>query len=517
VREREKGAVERALPTILVTGASGLVGRHFIETARESCFVHAVARRSRKDAGVQAHDNVRWLRCDIGDGQSVSRLFDSLAAEGPVDYLFHFAGYYDFSLGESPEYRRTNVEGTRFLLENAGKLNLKRFVFSSSLAVTDFSDPDRVIDEQSPPDAEDPYAVSKRQAEKLVEGYAENFPCTIARLAAIFSDWCEYGPLYSLLGTWLSGGLRANCVAGRGETALPYLHVQDLNSFWMGIMEKHETLSNFDILAAGPDGCVSHGELYASAARYCDGGAGRVRYVPVPLAALGILLMRLAGRLTGRPPFERLWMTRYIDRRMVIDASATRRLLEWTLKPRFHIMRRLLFLVENRKRDPLAWERKNLAMTKEVVVERPGLKIYNAMMDLKESLVSEHVAYLTAAENRNLYPRYQRLETQELRLRAELMYQMVESSIRVGDHLSILSYANYLARRRYREGVPCEELTGSLEHLAYRIESALNGYRGLDDMKETIHYEIVTSMQLIVDEVEDVYDNLTASGEKITS
>jgi nucleoside-diphosphate-sugar epimerase len=514
---RQEAEVERTLPTILVTGASGLVGRHFVEAARESCIVYAVARRSRKDAGVQAHDNVRWLRCDIGDGRSVSRLFDSLASEGPVDYIFHFAGYYDFSLEDSHEYHRTNVEGTRFILENAGRLKPKRFVFSSSLAVTDFSDPRRVISEESPADAGDPYARSKRQAEKLVEEYSERFPCTVARLAAVFSDWCEYGPLYSLLGTWLSGGLRSNFIAGRGETALPYLHVQDLNAFWMRIMEKHETLSNFDLLAAGPDGCVSHKELYAAAARCYDGGPGRALYVPVPLAAAGILLMRLAGFFTGRMPFEQVWMTRYIDRRMVIDSSATRRLLEWTLKPRFHIMRRLLFLVENMKRDRVTWERKNLAMTKEAVVERPGLKIYNAMMELKEGLVEEHVAYLTAAENRNLYPNYQRLETQELRLRAELMYQMVESSIRIGDHLSILSYANYLARRRYREGIPCEELTGALEHLAYRIESALNGYRGLDHMRETIHYEIVTSMQLIVDEVEDVYDNLAASGEKVSS
>ena len=204
-------------------------------------------------------------------------------------------------------------------------------------------------------------------------------------------------------------------------------------------------------------------------------------------------------------------MARYIDRRMVIDSSATRKLLGWTLKPRFHIMRRLLFLVENMKRDPLAWERKNLAMTKGDAAERPGLKIYNAMMELKEDLVEEHVAYLTAPGNRALYPGYQRLDTAELRLRAELMYQMMETSIRIGDHLSILTYANYLARRRYREGIACDELTGAMEHLAYRIESALNARRGLEDLRGTIHYEIVTSMQLIVDEVEDVYDNLAAA------
>jgi hypothetical protein len=224
--------------------------------------------------------------------------------------------------------------------------------------------------------------------------------------------------------------------------------------------------------------------------------------------------MRLADRLAGRPSFERLWMTWYIDLKMVVDASATRRLLAWTTKPRFHIMRRLLFLVENMKRDPAMWERKNLTMTKSTAVERPDIKIYNAMMDLKDRLVVEHVAYLMDDENRDLFPSYQRLDPQELRLRTELMYQMMESSVRLGDHLSIASYANYLARRRHLEGIRLEELAASLERLALRLESVLITYPGLEEMRESVHHEIATYIALFVDEVEDVYDRMTAGGEE---
>jgi len=510
ISREQESRTGKVLPSIIVTGASGLVGRNFVNAARECFFIYAVARRSQKDAEVALHDNIRWLRCDIGDREAVGRLIDSIAGEATIDYIFHFAGYYDFTCRDTPEYRRTNVEGTRHLLEGAGRLGVKRFIFSSSMAVSDFSDPRRVLDERVPPDGDGPYARSKRAAEELVASFSGTFPCTISRLAVIYSDWCEYGPLYALLSTWLSGGVRSRFIAGRGETALPYLHVQDLNSFWMQIVRNHDRLSALDVLAASPSGCVSHNELHAAATQAYGEGPGGAVHLPVRFAAIGLPLMRLFGTLTGRVPFERPWMLRYVDRRMTVDATATHRLLGWTLKPRFHIMRRLLFLLENMKRDPRAWERKNLAMTKAAAAERPGLKIYNAMMDLKEDIVTEHVAYLTAPEHSALYPTYQKHDRQDLQLRVELMFQMLESSIRLGDHLSILTYAGYLGRKRYQEGFGLEELTGALEHIADRIRAAMKTYPGLEELQDTVRYETVTAMQLILDEIEDAYDNLSA-------
>ena len=504
------GQTGRGLPTIVVTGASGLVGRHFLEAARDSFFIYAVSRQSQRAAEVATHENVRWLRCDIGDGSMVRRLFDSMTMETTIDYVFHFAGYYDFTCRESPEYRRTNVEGTRHLLEGAERAQVKRFIFSSSLAVTDFSNPGRVISETSPADGAYPYARSKKEAEELVASFSRKFPCTIARLAAIFSDWCEYAPLYILLRDWLSHGLRSRLIGGRGETAIPYLHVQDLNAFWMQVIKNHEQLSRLDILAAGPNGCVSHNELFAAVTQAYSDDPGPALHVPTPLATVGVALMRLLPLLTGKPVFERLWMMRYLDRRMVIDAAATHRLLDWAPKPRYHVMRRLLFLIENMKSVPLIWERKNLAMTKAAAVEHPGLKIYKAMTDMKRSIVNAHVDYLTAAENSDLYTGYQARNRQDLLLRAELMYQMLESAMRLGDKLSVLTYANHLARVRHQEGVRLQELSGSLEHIALSIEKSLRGYPGLEDLQSKIHRETVVTMQLILDEIEDVYENLDA-------
>lgn len=497
-------------PAIIVTGASGLVGRHFINSFKKDYYIYGISRSGRKNADIPAHENLRWLRCDIGDGVMVSRMVDSMAAETDIDYIFHFAGYYDFDYRDKIEYRRTNVDGTRHLLEAAARLKVKRFIFSSSLAVSDFMGPHRIMDEETPPDGDYPYARSKKEAEDLVASYAERFPCTIARLAAVYSDWCEYAPLYVLLNTWVGGGFRSKIIAGRGETAIPYIHVHDLNCFWQQIFKKGDRLGNLDILAASPSGCVSHNELFAALSLAYGGSTERAFHLPVPLATAGVALLRLAGPFMSMPPFERPWMTKYIDKRMVVDARRTQQLLDWRPKPRYHVMRRLLFLVENMKSDPRTWEHKNLAMTKQAVKEWPGLKIYNAMVDLRERVVGEHVAYLTAEESRDIFPNYFCRDPADLRLRSELMYQMLESSIRLGDHLSILTYANYLARRRCSEGIEREELMGSLEHIGDLIEHALRNYPGLEELHKTIHFEIGISMQIILDEIDDTYDGLRA-------
>lgn len=501
-----KRTSSRGLPVILVTGASGLVGGQFINAVKNDFFVYAIARRCQIDTDVPMHDNIHWLYCDIGDAQRVAHLFADIASETAIDYLFHFAGYYDFTNKESPEYRRTNIDGIRHVLENAEQLRLKRFIFSSSIAVTNFTAPDIMITEQSPPDAEHPYARSKREAEQLVTEFSKRFPCTIARLAAIYSDWCEYGPLYILLNTWMADTWRSRYIAGGGTTAIPYLHVQELNRFFIQIMRKHHTLGDLDVLLASPNGCVSHNDLYAAVTRYAS-RPHRPRHIPLWLSTLGVLGMQTLGMLSGKPSFERVWMMRYVDRTMNINAAATHRRLEWVPKPRVHVTRRLLFLIERMKNNPIVWNQKNLVMARRMVFEHSGLKIYNAMQDLKIKIITEHIAYLREGKSEK-YPHYSRLNTHELHKRVELIWLILEASLRLGDRLQILTYAKHIAQERFDEGFLFEELTGALKHMAYCIESSLNNYPPIEDLRSRIHNEIVLTMQIILDEIEDVYDTL---------
>jgi len=499
------------LPVIILTGASGFVGRYFIDAVKDDYTIYAIARRSQRKAEVADHPNINWLRLDIGEEKDVNRAITMIAREhASVEFVFHFAGYYDFTYKNAPEYHRTNVQGTKNLLQGLTSLKPKRFIFSSSLAISDFSDPNRIIDERTPPDADYPYANSKRKAEELVKQYSSEFPCTIVRLAAIYSDWCEYGPLYALLNSWCKKGWMARILVGRGKTGIPFLHVVDLNNFMLKIVEKHEQLGACDILIASHDGCISHNRLFDVSSRYFHGITVYPFYIPVFVAAIGVIGINLFGKLVRTEPFEKLWMLKYIDQRMAVDASKSHEILDWKPKPRFDIKRRLLFLIENMKYNPLLWQKRNIAMAIKKEEERPSLKIFNVMLAMKKQIIKEHIDYIRLPENQEKYPNYNSISPEELTLRITYMYEILELAILNGHRAHTLNFSRTFAYNRSKEGFELNELAGAFSRLASKIEESIRHHPDLVAFQQRVHDKVVITMQLIVDEIEDVFENLPA-------
>ena len=140
--------------------------------------------------------------------------------------------------------------------------------------------------------------------------------------------------------------------------------------------------------------------------------------------------------------------------------------------------------------------------------ERPGLKIYEVMAASKEKIVDEHVDHLKDPANESNYPSYSRLDREILRNRANLIYDMLEVVFLNGNRQHILCYANYLARQRSLEGVGLSELCAALRHTAENLKNNLLNHPNLSAYKERIHDEIGITMQLILDETEDVYENI---------
>lgn len=346
-------------PRVIVTGATGFLGGQLVRQLRKEYRIVAIGRRDPEAAGAPTGPGIEWFQVDIGDRNRLAEVFDTIREAGGAHLLLHMAAYYDFSGQDNPEYRRTNVEGTRNLLELAIPLELRAFVFTSSVAACPFPPPGSAVTEYTPPEAPVPYARSKRAGEELMRRYAARVQTCIVRPAAIFSEWCEYEPLDQFLRTWCSHRWNARVLGGSGRSAIPLLHVMDLLSFFLRVVEKLDNLEPAEVLMASPDGATPHLELFEAAAQARFGAPRRPIFIPPRMAAVGIRLREALGYLTGRMPFERSWMAEYIDRELRVDASHTRRKLDWAPNPELAVERWIPAMVENLRRQPKEWRRRN--------------------------------------------------------------------------------------------------------------------------------------------------------------
>ncbi len=495
-------------PSIVVTGASGFIGRHFVIAVSEKFRLFCIARRGQKEIGIPYHDNIHWLQVDITNRKNLLNVFNYIKDQGGADYVLHLAGYYDFTLEENPAYEKINITGTRYILDMSKLLGIKRFIFSSSLAACKFPPPGKALTEESPADADFPYARSKKSAEKMIREYSEVFPCSIVRLAAVYSDWCEYPMLYMLLKYWLSGNkLISKIVTGYGESAVPYIHIKDLINLFLRIIEISDILPRLAIYNATPQGSVSHNELFEAVTRYYYGHGFKPIRIPKFLAFLGLAIISFLGRLNSQKTLEQPWMANYIDKKLSVNASATYNSLGWKPTPRYHILRRLLFLTEKMTSRPNDWAFRNEALLHRVVY-RKSITIYDILTELRESLVEKIVEEVMKPENEQRFPNYRKMYREMLKWYITLNYQLVAATVRSRDRAMIPSYAQEIAYRRYIYGFEAEEVKDLMLLIGKTMRESLLLKPELKGSKQKVDDYIILTAQLAADEFEDIYEIL---------
>ena len=82
-----RSAMADKQPSIIVTGASGFVGRHFLEMAKENYLIYAIARRSQKEVGVAAHPHIKWIQVDIGNWPALKEIMQRIKELGGSDFM----------------------------------------------------------------------------------------------------------------------------------------------------------------------------------------------------------------------------------------------------------------------------------------------------------------------------------------------------------------------------------------------------------------------------------------------
>lgn len=154
------------MPTALITGVTGLVGRRLAEqlTQEPDMCVRGLARSPDRAADLAAQ-GVEIVLGDVTDPASLAR-----AAQG-CDWLFHCAAFVEEG-GDRDAIWAVNVEGTRHALTAAQSAGVQRFIHVSTCAVYG-SRQALNIGESTPRRIRgNLYADSKVEAEEVVETFA---------------------------------------------------------------------------------------------------------------------------------------------------------------------------------------------------------------------------------------------------------------------------------------------------------------------------------------------------------
>jgi nucleoside-diphosphate-sugar epimerase len=496
---------------ILITGASGFLGRNLVRLLCRRHQVVAMDRRARADAGEAGDPRVEWYQIDLSDAHALAEACGAIRAGGTVDVAVHLAAYYDFTGAEHPEYERTNVRATRLLLDACRGLGLRRFIFASSVAACPFSEPGRPITEATPPEGEHIYARTKKAGEEMLAEYADDFPSVIVRFAALFSDWCEYPPLQVFLETWLSDRWNARVLAGRGESSIPYLHIREATVFMHLLLRRLEELGPGEVVVAGVDGALSHRQLFEAATAFAFGEPRRPLYIPRALCRPGMWARDVAGRLLGARPFERPWMADYIDRTMVIDASRTRSRLGWNPNPRLTLEARLPFLVECFTTSPLEWQRRNREAMEHLNLQ-PSFEIYRLLMAYQREVDSEVVAALTVRDGNGEVTRRTGVALEDRIWEERGALRTLVDSIRSGDKQVFRLYCRDLARRRYDQGFSVDDVIGFLRVLDAACTRVLRRDADAARLDTAIRDWLSMTVELGVDQVLEVYEEAEVFG-----
>jgi nucleoside-diphosphate-sugar epimerase len=493
-------------PRVIVTGASGFVGRHLLSVLQEHFQIFGIARRSQRRSHAPEHPNITWFQADIGEHRQVEAAFAQIRRLGGAEAVFHLAAHYDFTGDESPEYYRTNVQGLRHVLDLSAGLGVKHFIFSSSVAACPLpARPGEVIDEATPPHGEHIYARTKRAGEEMLAGYTDRLKPVIVRFAALFSDWCEYPPLFMFLQTWLGTGWNHRVLGGRGRSAIPFMHVQDVVLFLLHVYDRLDELTPCEVLIGSPDGCTSHRELYDAATLAYTGSRGAPLFVPRSLALPGMYARDLVGRVAGTRPFERPWMARYIDTEMRIDASRTRARLDWQPRPRLGIIRRMPFLIENYKTDLIEWNRKNREAMKVVSIPE-NLKLHWLLQAHEDEILEAFDTILTRPESRERFRHYHELTPEEHDWNHRIIFRHLLNAVRTRERGVFMGYCHDLAEQRVSQGFSAEEVCGALEALNLVCFRVLRRDPESKELRQAILDYVTSTLRSGCDQAQEVFE-----------
>ena len=295
---------------VLVTGASGFIGRHVVEAAvRRGYEVVALVRNI--SAYQAPRPSVVPAAGDVRDPESVRS-----ALKG-CDAVIHLAALYTFDSTQTEVMREVNVDGTQNVLHMALKAGVERIVYTGTVGGTAFSI-DGLATERDlagPETMKGPYKRSKFEAERVVRQMAmQGAPVvTVCPTAPIGPGDEKPTPTGRIVRDFMRRRMPAYV-----DTGLNFVHVRDVAEGHLLALERGELGARY--LLGNADGNLTLSQAFGILSELTGVPAPRLR-LPHTAVLAAARVSEIAGRILRRPPPIALEAAQMASVRMWVDPS----------------------------------------------------------------------------------------------------------------------------------------------------------------------------------------------------
>jgi len=226
---------------ILITGVAGLIGSRMADWILANHPEHEVIGIDNLSGGYKnnVHPYVKFYEIDCKD-KGIKDIFET----HKPDYVYHFAAY--AAEGLSPFIRtynyQNNLEATANIVNECIKHDVKRLVFTSTMAVYGHGNPP--FDESHTPAPIDPYGIAKYACEMdiKVAGEQHGLDWCIIRPHNVYGNkqniWDKYR---NVLGIWMNQYMNdlPMSIFGDGEQKRAFSFIDDcLEPLWKAAVDK---------------------------------------------------------------------------------------------------------------------------------------------------------------------------------------------------------------------------------------------------------------------------------------
>ncbi len=314
---------------VLVTGASGFVGWHVARLLAESGVAVRAMTRGRNPV---PELKVEVVTGDLTDRASLERAVDGCGA------VYHVAADYRLWAPDPAELYRSNVEGTRHLLEAAGEAGVDRVVYTSTVGCIGFVE-GGLGDETTPVSLGEMtghYKRSKFLAEKVaLEFAAKGLPLVVVNPTAPVGDHdFKPTPTGQTILDFLEGRMPAYL-----DTGLNIVDVRDVARGHLLAAEKGRVGERYIL---GSENLTLR-QIFEELSKISGVPAPKFE-IPYGVAWLAAAVGGAVARVTGKPPRapmegvrmarKKMWVThakaeRELGYRPAPAAAARRAAAEW--------------------------------------------------------------------------------------------------------------------------------------------------------------------------------------------